>query len=405
MTTDGLIPSHGGHYAERLVLPVERETLLHRARSMSSVTLNEGEMADLEQLAVGAYAPLEGFLRESDYDSVLDRMRLSDGTVWPLPVNLSLSESEADLWKEGQDLALRSPSGQVEAVLHEPELYPYNPLVEAKLVYGTINASHPGAARTLAQGPYYVGGRVSALNSPKPPPGFADYWLTPAQTRQEFLNRGWRRVVGFHTLGPVHRAHEYLLRCALEMADGLMIHLSVELTPEGEMRASLQARCYEALRNAYFPAERILIVASTARPRHAGLREALLQAILRQNYGCSHFIVGRHPTSAGKFYGPLEAQRIFRRFSAEELRVTALFFDNAFFCRVCQGMATTKTCSHPLSDRVALSGTALMELLSQGKAPPVEFIRPEVAEVLREAGLKSAAPSWAEESLPQKITA
>lgn len=403
MAADGLIRSHGEASSRRLVAPVERETLLHRARSMASITLDEWELADLEQLAVGAYAPLEGFLREADYDSVIDRMRLSDGTVWPLPVTLSLSESEADLWKEGRDLALRSPDGQVAAVLHEPQLYPYNPLVEAKLVYGTTSASHPGVARTLAQGPYYVGGRVSVLQGPRAFPELADHWLTPDQTRQEFARRGWRQVVGFHTLGPVHRAHEYLLRCALEIADGLMIHIPVEPTRKGEALASLQARCYEALRNAYFPTERILVVASAAKLRYAGPREALLQAIVRQNFGCSHVIVGRHHASVGKFYGPLDTQRIFRFFSEKELKVTALFFDNAFFCRICQGMATAKSCSHPGIDRVALSGTALMEMLSQGKAPPAEFVRPEVAEVLREAALKAATPTWAEETLPQKV--
>ncbi|MBI3332895.1 MAG: sulfate adenylyltransferase [Candidatus Omnitrophica bacterium] len=378
-----LIPPHGGRLVERQVLGAEREVLLHEARHLPSLTLDEWELSDIELLASGALSPLEGFLGEADYDSVVDRMRLVDGTVWPIPITLSLTEEEADLWKAGQDLALKAPGGEWVAVLHQPQLYPYNPLVEAKLVYGTTDVSHPGVARLKAQGPYYVGGKVSVLQVVQHE-DFLPYRLTPAQTRQEFTRRGWRQVVGFQTRNPIHRAHEYLLRCALEISDGLLIHPLVGKTKGDDIPADVRMRCYEALIEGYLPRDRVVLAANPASMRYAGPREAVFHAVIRQNYGCSHFIVGRDHAGVGKFYGPFDAQRIFQQFSREELGLTPLCFDNAFFCQVCQGMATVKTCPHPVSERVSLSGTAVREMLAQGKAPPPEFTRPEIADVLKE---------------------
>ena len=376
-------PHGGGGLVERLLQGPERDILLLKARSTPSLTLNEWALSDVEMLGIGAFSPLEGFLRESDYDSVVDRMRLVSGTVWPIPVTLAITESQADSWKEGVDLALREPEGRIVAVLHQPELFPYNRLVEAKLVYGTTDATHPGVARVMAQGPYYIGGKVSVLELPQHE-DFLPCRLTPAQTRQEFKLRGWRQVVGFQTRNPIHRAHEYLLRCSLEIADGLLIHPLVGQTKGDDISAEVRMRCYEALIDGYLPKDRVLLVVNPASMRYAGPREAIFHAIIRQNYGCSHFIVGRDHAGVGKFYGPFDAQRIFTRFSRGDLEVTPLCFDNAFYCRICQGMATIKTCPHPVTERVSLSGTAVREMLAEGKSPPPEFTRPEIGEILKE---------------------
>ena len=381
---NGLLSPHGGKLVERQVRGAEREERLHQARLLPAVTLDAWELAQVEMFATGALSPLEGFLREADYDSVVDRMQLSDGTVWPLPVTLSLTEGEADLWREGKDLALKTPDGQQVAVLHQPELFPYNRMVEAKLVYGTTDPSHPGVARVLAQGPYYVGGRLSVLDLPGSRE-YAEYRLTPAQTRQEFARRGWQQVVGFQATGPIHRAHEYLLRCALETADGLMIHPAVGKDDGEDLPAAIRLRCIRALLDHYFPLDRAMLVVNPMVTRFGGPREAIFHAILRQNYGCSHFIIGRDLASVGKFYGPMDAQKIFERYGREQLAVTPLFFDNAFYCGACQGMATIKTCAHPISERVTLSGTAVRQILAEGKEPPPEFTRPEIAEILKEA--------------------
>lgn len=396
-----LIPPHGGRIVERLVRGAERDACLHEARRLPAIALDERELAELELFAVGALSPLEGFLREADYDSVVDRMHLADGTVWSLPVTLSLTDGEADLWRQGQDLALKTQDGQLVALLHQPELFPYNRLVEAKLVYGTTDAHHPGVARILAQGPYYVGGRVSVVEMP-PRGDFQEYRLTPAQTRAEFARRGWRKVVGFQTSGPIHRAHEYLLRCALESADGLMVHPALEETEEGDLPASIRMRCYRALLDHYFPLDRVMLVVNPLALRFAGPREAIFHAILRQNYGCSHFIIGRDHASVGKFYGPMDAQRIFGQFGADRLAITPLFFDNAFYCRGCQWMATVKTCAHPASERTAISAAAVRQILAEGGEPPPEFTRPEIAEILKEA-CRSAGQPDAETSTAQKV--
>ena len=380
-----LISPHGGRLVERLVRGTERDQLIHQGRNMLAITLDDWEMSDLELFAVGALSPLEGFLREADYDAVVDRMHLADGTVWPLPVTLAIAQWEADVWREGQDLALKSPTGEVAAILHQPELFPYNRAVEAKLIYGTTNPGHPGVKRLLAQGPYYIGGKVSVLNLPKHA-DFLSYRMTPAQTRMEFSRRGWHRVVGFQTQNPIHRAHEYLLRCGLEFADGLMLHpLLGKSGGDDDLTAGVRMRCYEALVGSYLPKERTLLVANPSHLRYAGPREAVFHAIIRQNYGCSHFIIGRDQAGMGKFYGTADAQKVFDRFPREQLTVTPLCFDNAFFCRVCEGMATSKTCAHPASERVSVSGTAVRQMLSDGKAPPPEFTRPEIAEILKEA--------------------
>ena len=382
--TGSLIKPHGGKLVERWVKGPERDALLKRAEGLPSIVLDEWELSDIELLGLGAISPLEGFLGQADYDSVVDRMQLADGTVWTIPVTLSLTEEEAALVKEGSDLALKSPDGQVMAVLHKPQVYPHNKGVEAKLVYGTHDETHPAVARLMKLGPFYAGGKVSVLNMP-PHNDFTPSRLSPAQTRQEFSRRGWKTIVGFQTRNPIHRAHEYLLRCALEIVDGLMIQPLVGQTKGDDLSASVRMRCYQALIEGYFPQDRVMLVVNPAAMRYAGPREAVFHAIIRQNYGCTHFIVGRDHAGVGKFYGTFDAQILIQRFTRDQLAVTPLCFDNSFFCKICQGMASSKTCAHPAGERISLSGTAVREMLAQGKAPPAEFTRPEIAEILKEA--------------------
>ena len=378
-----LIAPHGGKLVECLALGPQRDKLLSAAKGFPSLTLDEWGLSDVELLGIGALSPLRGFMLEADYDSVVDRMRLADGTVWTIPITLAITEKEAESLKKASDVALKALDGAIVAVLHHPEIYPYNKQVEAKLVYATADVSHPGVARVMGQGPYYVGGRVSVVNLPRHDE-FLAHRLTPAQTRQAFMVRGWRQIVGFQTRNPIHRAHEYLLRCALEIADGLMIHPLVGQTKGDDIPAAVRMRCYTALIDGYLPKERVMLVVNPASMRYGGPREAIFHAIIRQNYGCTHFIVGRDHAGVGKFYGPFDAQKIFEKFTRADLAVTPLCFDNSFFCRVCQGMASVKTCPHPATERVSLSGTAVRQLLSEGKSPPPEFTRPEIAEILRE---------------------
>lgn len=379
-----LIAPHGGKLVERFVSGPQREKWLTQARQMPKIVLDEWELSDLELLAVGGFSPLEGFLGQADHDSVLERMRLRNETVWPIPVILGLTDEERRDFRPGSDLTLATPDQEVVAVLHQPEVYPVNRSVEAKLVYGTTDTTHPGVARVMELGPYNVGGPVSVLNLPRHD-DFLPYRLDPRQTRQEFKRRGWCKVVGFQTRNPIHRAHEYLLRCALEMADGLLIHPLVGQTKEDDIPAEVRMRCYEALIEGYLPRDRVILAVNPAAMRYGGPREAIFHAIVRQNFGCSHFVVGRDHAGVGKFYGPFDAQRIFEDFSPQDLGITPLCFDNAFYCRVCQGMATVKTCPHPMSERVSLSGTAVRQLLAERKSPPPEFTRPEIADILREA--------------------
>ena len=378
-----LIAPHGGKLVECLVAGPERDKWLATAKGLPSLTLDEWTLSDIELLGIGAVSPLTGFMGEKDYDSVVDKMRLANGTVWSLPMTLAVTEEQAKSITKGSDAVLKSPDGEIVAVLHQPEIFPYNKQVEAKLVFGTTDESHPGVARIMTQGPYYVGGRVFVLNLPRHD-DFLSHRLTPAQTRQAFLVRGWRQVVGFQTRNPIHRAHEYLLRCALEIADGLMIHPLVGQTKGDDIPADVRMRCYDALIKGYLPLDRVLLVVNPAAMRYGGPREAIFHAIIRQNYGCTHFIVGRDHAGVGKFYGPFDAQKIFDKFTRAELAVTPLCFDNSFFCKTCQGMASVKTCPHPATERVSLSGTAVRQLLADGKSPPPEFTRPEIAEILRE---------------------
>jgi sulfate adenylyltransferase len=378
-----LIEPHGGKLVDREARGAERESLLRASVKMPELTLNAREEADLELIANGALSPLEGFMGEADYVLTRDQKRLANGLAWTIPVTLSVTKDERAKLKPGDDVALRSRDGRLLAALHLAEIFKYDKQLEAERVYLTTEDKHPGVKAVYAQGDYLLGGHVSVVEHPKRHE-FAPYRYTPRELRALFAERGWRSVVAFQTRNPVHRAHEYIQKCALETVDGLLLHPIVGETKSDDIPAPVRLRAYEVIIEHYYPQSRTQLAVLPAAMRYAGPREAIFHAIIRQNYGCSHFIVGRDHAGVGNYYGTYDAQRIFGHFEPGELKITPMFFDNTFFCRKCDGMASLKTCPHDQSHHVSLSGTRVREMLSAGEIPPVEFTRPEVAQVLIE---------------------
>jgi sulfate adenylyltransferase len=372
VTTDTLIKPHGGTLVDRTG---ERPDDLN---TLEVVTLTAREVSDLDMLASGALSPLEGFLGREDYESVVESMHLAGGLPWALPVCLAV-----DAAPSGDRVALADERGRKLAVLEVAEVYGYDREREAENCFRTIDDAHPGVARLYAQKPNYLAGRVTVFERPEP--SFPALALDPADTRAAFAGRGWKRVVGFQTRNPIHRAHEYLTKVALETVDGLLVHPLVGDTKGDDVPADVRVDCYRVLLDGYYPENRVLLSAFPAAMRYAGPREAIWHAICRKNYGCSHFIVGRDHAGVGDYYGTYDAQLIFDDFEPHELDIEPMFFEHSFFCKACGTMASAKTCPHDQDQHVFLSGTKVREMLGAGDVPPVEFTRREVAEVLIEA--------------------
>jgi sulfate adenylyltransferase len=372
---------HGGRLVERWLDPDEQAA----AERLPALRLTPAEAADLRAIATGAYSPLEGFMGRAAHEAVVEGLHTDDGTLWPIPVCLGLPD-DAEL---GARVALRGQDGELLGALEVGEVFQRDRGREAKLVYGTGDEAHPGVARVLDSPARAVAGPVRAVPGPAAGPA-GSYALTPAATRAAFAERGWSRIAAFQTRNPVHRAHEYLLKCALEVCDGLLLHPLVGPTKDGDVPVEVRLRAYEAVLD-YFPAERVVLAALVAPMRYAGPREAVLHALVRKNHGCTHFIVGRDHAGVGAYYGTYEAQELIASLPPEELGITPLLFDNAFWCRACGAMATAKTCPHPRDAHVSLSGTQVRAMLAAGELPPPEFSRPEVAAVLREAYQAGAA--------------
>jgi len=385
-----LVEPHGGTLVDRFVPAEEAEALRHRAESLPQITLDAREQADLELIATGAASPLTGFLGLADYRCVLERLRLADGTVWPLPFTLAVDDRTRDVLRAASEAALGDASGRVWGVIRIQEVYTRDPLEESRAVYGTEDASHPGVAYLLARPRTLLGGAVRVLPLPELP--FARYRLTPRALRAEIAARGWQRVAGFQTRNPIHRAHEHLTKVALEVTDGLVLHPLVGETKGDDVPASARFQAYEALVAGYYPKDRTILAAFPAAMRYAGPREALFHALARKNYGITHLLVGRDHAGVGKFYGPFDAHAMFDRFTTAELGVTPIKLDTAFFCKACGSLASTRTCPHDAADRLELSGTKVREILRGGGDLPREFTRVEVAEVLR-AHYAAASPS------------
>jgi sulfate adenylyltransferase len=350
---------------------------------LPALRLNAREISDLEMIAVGAFSPLAGFMGEADYRSVRDEMRLANGLAWSIPVTLSATDEQAAALSEGCDVALYQDDHLL-GVLHLEEKYRYDKEREAELVYRTTDEAHPGVRALYRQGEWLLGGPISLVNRPRHP-SFPQYRRDPVETRALFTERGWRRIVAFQTRNPIHRAHEYIQKCALEIADGLLLHPLVGETKADDVPAEVRMRSYEAILAAYYPLSRTILSVLPAAMRYAGPREAVFHALIRKNYGCSHFIVGRDHAGVGNYYGTYDAHHIFDEFEPGELGIVPLFFDHTFYCRTCGAMASTKTCPHSSDNHVTLSGTRVRELLRAGQLPPREYTRPEVAAVLIEA--------------------
>ena len=394
MKKEGTIALPSGRLVDLLVRGAEAEALRERAATLPAIRLSARSLSDLELLAVGGYSPLEGFMTEADYRGVVAEMRLASGLAWPMPITLAVSKEETAALREGREVVLADESGRILAVLELAEKFAYDKRFEARWVYRTEDEAHPGVAALYAQGEVLLGGRLRVLEIPRHD-DFPLHRLTPAQTREAFAERGWRTIVGFQTRNPVHRAHEYIQKCALEMVDGLLLHPLVGETKSDDIPADVRMRCYEVLIQSYYPAGRVLLAVNPAAMRYAGPREAIFHALVRKNFGCTHFIVGRDHAGVGQYYGPFDAQHIFDEFAPGELGITPMFFDNTFFCRKCDEMASAKTCPHSREDWVVLSGTQVREMLQGGLAPPPEFTRPEVSQVLIEAMQERTTPRYA----------
>ena len=375
------IAPHGGTLVSRVIAGDEHQAALELAAALPSVTVDARTVADLELIATGAYSPLTGFMGLADYQRVLHEMRLANGLPWSLPITLRVTDAK----RVRDTVALRAPDGRAVALLEVREVFTHSKEEEAQLAYGTTDPKHPGVAQLYVQGDFLVGGDIRLLR--RTAAAFPELALDPADTRRTFAERGWRTVVGFQTRNPVHRAHEYIQKAALEIVDGLLLHPLVGPTKEDDIPAAVRVRSYRVLLERYYPPDRVLLAAFPAAMRYAGPREAVFHALVRKNYGCTHFIVGRDHAGVGSYYGPYDAQRIFERFRPDELGIQPLCFEHTFYCRRCGAMASPKTCPHDGDARVTLSGTRVRELLRGGELPPPEFSRPEVARALAD-GLK-----------------
>ncbi|HUX05866.1 MAG TPA: sulfate adenylyltransferase [Acidobacteriota bacterium] len=379
------IKPHGGKLISRLCSPEEKGELLARARELPQSLLSKRGISDLELLATGVYSPLQGFMTSEAYRSVVKTMRLPNGLPWALPIVHAVPKDFADGLGEGDEIALIDSEGAVLGMMEVNDKFTFDPETEAKEVYRTTDTEHPGVAMLHEMPPVLLGGPVTAINLPVHEPIFQKYLLTPRESRYFFNYKGWERIVAFQTRNPIHRAHEYLQKCALEMVDALLIHPLVGETKAGDIPADVRMECYEVLIDKYFPMERAYLSVFPAAMRYAGPREAIFHAICRKNYGCTHFIVGRDHAGVGNYYGTYDAQKIFSEFEPGEIGITPIFFDYTFYCRACGHMASDKTCPHDTGDHVFLSGTKVREMLKDGKDLPDEFTRPEISQILMEA--------------------
>lgn len=379
----GIAP-HGGQLINRIATHSEKAEFLDKADHLPRIQLDERAISDLVMIAIGGLSPLKGFMEQADYEKVVDEMHLVNGLPWAIPVTLSVTEEVADPLTEGSWIRLDDEQGRFIGVLELTQKYHYNKAHEAIKVYRTDDLKHPGVQVLYESAPVNLAGPIWLLER-DPHPLFPAYQIDPEQSRAMFKEKGWNTVVGFQTRNPIHRAHEYIQKCALEIVDGLFLHPLVGATKSDDIAADVRMKCYEIMIEKYFPQDRVILAINPSAMRYAGPREAIFHALIRKNYGCTHFIVGRDHAGVGDYYGTYDAQYIFDEFQPDELGITPLKFEHAFYCTRTLQMATTKTSPSRPEERIHLSGTKVREMLRRGELPPPEFSRPEVAAELAKA--------------------
>jgi len=378
-----LVPPHGGKLNPLLVADKqERTRLLQQAQELKSVGLDSKSESDVIMLATGAYSPLQGFMGKKDYLSVMAEMRLSSGLLWPIPVTLPVAAAVAKDLRVGEEISLVSlESNLIMAVMTIDEIYGYEKEQEAGSVFATNDRSHPGVAKIYEQGDIYLAGPLKALSEGSYPELYPEF-ARPADTRELFQEKGWSTIVAFQTRNPIHRSHEYLTKVALELCDGLLIHPVVGHLKTGDIPAQVRMKCYHAMMDNYYNQERTLLKVYPIEMMYGGPREAILHAIIRQNFGCSHMIIGRDHAGVGNFYGAFEAQEIFETLRPDDLSLKPINMDWTFWCYKCEAIVSAKTCPHGDQEHLMISGTRLRDMLAGGDRPPAEFSRPEVIDIL-----------------------
>jgi len=377
-----LVPPHGGSLLPLLISDGERDEALSEATTLRQVRLTSREVSDLIMLAMGAFSPLEGFMKRESYQRVVKEMHLSNGLLWPIPITLSVSEEEAGDIQEGQQVALVNPEqDEVMGSMVVEEKYPYDKRQEALKVFGTDDEQHPGVQKIYEQGEVYLGGPVKVFNEGGYPERFPEF-ARPAETRTIFADRDWTTIAAFQTRNPLHRSHEYLTKVALEVCDGILIHPIVGRLKAGDIPAEVRMKCYKVLLDNYYPEDKVILKVYPMEMRYGGPREAILHAIIRQNFGCSHLIIGRDHAGVGSYYGPLDAQKIFNELNPGDLHIQPLKMNPTFWCHKCNSMASPKTCPHDDDEHLSISGTKLREMLTKGERPPEQYSRKEVVDIL-----------------------
>lgn len=374
------IAPHGGVLVDRLLTGAALDEAKLRAASLPRIKVDAYTAFDIDGIAKGLFSPLTGFMNQDQARRVLDTMYLRDGLPWTIPILLAVDQKTGDSLSVGASVALEDDLGDLVAILHLSEKFSFDHGEICEKVYLTRDMTHPGVAYTMSLGPVFLAGDLDVLKARAIE--FQEYNLTPRETRAAFEQRGWRRIVAFQTRNPVHRAHEYLQKVAMEIVDGLLLHPLMGTTKSDDIPGDVRMECYKTILEIYYPKNHAMLTLMPVNMRYAGPKEAIMHAIIRKNYGCTHFIVGRDHAGVGNFYGSYDAHYIFDKFEPGEMGITPLFFEHSFFCKACGNMASIKTCPHDKEHHVFLSGTKVREMLKAGQIPPVEFTRPEVAKVL-----------------------